>query len=229
MNESNAVKSETVGLSVAEVRHEVLKMLTELQEGVRLDGKTHALIELSVRACGTTLDLNGTEIYLKRAIEAGVTLEQVQEMLVLISGIGIHSLLACSRLVAEVAAETDPHYLEPLTTHQLELRTELVGDGAREANTSRVAPGFVDNIIRFCEPDVARAIFAFRAAPWLGQSLSALQKEFIGIAVDTMESHRFLPTLRLHVANAIQLGAGRLAVTEVLDISGAAPGHRGVR
>jgi alkylhydroperoxidase/carboxymuconolactone decarboxylase family protein YurZ len=216
-------------LSVASARRAVLESLTDADDGPVLDVMTRALLELAVRACGTTLDLQGTQLYLDRALAVGVTPEQVQEMLVLVSGIGIHAMLACSRLVAEAMAQLpDERYVAPLTPDQRALQAELIGDGAREANTSQVAPGFLENILRLCSPDVARAIYAFRAAPWRGTALTPLQKELIGIAVDTMPSHRFLPTLRLHVANAVALGAGRLTISEVLDISGAAPPHRGV-
>ena len=71
-------------------------------------------------------------------------------------------------------------------------------------------------------------MFAFRAAPWGRYQLTKLQKEYIGIAVDTMASHRFLPTLRVHVQNALGLGAGTTALTEVIDLAGEAPPHRGV-
>lgn len=216
-------------LTVSAVRHEVLRQIDGVEYGAGLDPQTRALVELSVRACGTTIDRAGTREYLARALEVGVTPEQVQEMYVLISGIGIHAMLVGSQLVTDAMSTLpDERYSGALTSDQLALREELIGDGQREANTSRVAPGFLDNIVRLCDPDVARTIYAFRAAPFRTSALSALQKELIGIAVDTMPSHRFLPTLRLHVTNAVDLGAGRVAITEVLDISSAAPPHRGV-
>jgi alkylhydroperoxidase/carboxymuconolactone decarboxylase family protein YurZ len=229
MTTSDKISDVSDELTVSAVRAEVLAQIHGVEEGAGLDEQTTALLELAVRACATTLDLVGTEDYLDRALDSGVTPEQVQEMLVLISGIGIHALLAGSRLVAQAIAKLpDPQYSGALTPDQEALRAELVGDGAREANTSRVAPGFLDNIVRLCDPEVARAIYAFRAAPFRTAALTALQKELIGIAVDTMPSHRFLPTLRLHVTNALSLGAGHAAIVAVLDIAGAAPPHRGV-
>ena len=84
-------------------------------------------------------------------------------------------------------------------------------------------------MLRLSSPGTARAIYAFRAVPWMGSELTPLERELIGIAVDTMPSHRFVPTLMLHVQNAVELGAGARAITEVLDIAAAAPDHRGVR
>jgi alkylhydroperoxidase/carboxymuconolactone decarboxylase family protein YurZ len=219
----------TSELTVQLVREAVLQQVAHVPEGAGLDEQTRALVELCVRACATTLDLEGTRVHVERALESGLTPTQVQEALLLISGIGLHCLLATSGIVADVLQERgDADYLAPLTPAQEELRAELVGDGAREANTARVAPGFLDNVVRLMAPEVARAVYAFRAAPFSTEAITPLQKELVGIAVDTMPSHRFLPTLRLHVDNAVRLGAGLRTITEVLDVAGAAPPHRGV-
>ena len=229
MDEPQTVPVERDELTVTRVREAVLEMLTEAPDGEPLDTRTRALVEVAVRACGTTLDIEGTGRFVGRALTVGVTPEQLQEMFILISGIGLHCLLACSRLLRDaIVASGDARYDEALTGEQAALQQELIGDGLREARTAEVAPGFLDNILRLSGPATARAVYRFRAAPWLGTELSPLQKELIGISVDTMPSHRFLPTLRLHVRNAVALGGGRLAIAEVLDIAGAAPDHRGV-
>jgi len=41
-------------------------------------------------------------------------------------------------------------------------------------------------------------------------------------------SHRFLPTLRLHVERAIELGAGRTQILSTLELAATAPDHPGV-
>jgi hypothetical protein len=40
--------------------------------------------------------------------------------------------------------------------------------------------------------------------------------------------HRYLPGLRLHLDNALRLGAGRIQLLEAMDLGAAAPPHRGV-
>jgi alkylhydroperoxidase/carboxymuconolactone decarboxylase family protein YurZ len=54
-------------------------------------------------------------------------------------------------------------------------------------------------------------------------------KELIAMAVDATPTHRFAPGFRLHLANALQLGASRGEVEHSLDIAAAAPAHSGVR
>jgi hypothetical protein len=43
-----------------------------------------------------------------------------------------------------------------------------------------------------------------------------------------MPSHRFMPGFRLHLANAIKLGAGRRALEDCLQLAADAPLHVGV-
>ena len=130
-------------LTVALVREVVLEAVTDAQPGGPLNPRTRALIEVAVRACATTLDTYGTRDFVDRALTAGVTPEQIQEAFVLISGIGLHCLLACSRLLKDALTDSgDARYETPLTPDQQALRQELIGDGERESRTAAVAPGF---------------------------------------------------------------------------------------
>ncbi|MNG36489.1 hypothetical protein D3C84_1235290 [compost metagenome] len=66
------------------------------------------------------------------------------------------------------------------------------------------------------------------AVPWKTAALRAYLKELISLAVDAAPSHRFMPGLRLHLANAVQLGVGRKAILQALAIASDAPLHRGI-
>lgn len=216
-------------LTVERVGHEVMSLMDGADPGDGLDERTSALVTLAVRACATTLDLPGTRTHLRRALDAGVTGEQVQETLVLISGIGIHGLIATSTAVAEeLRHRGHPALLGELPDDVLERWGSVVGTGGREARVSAIAPDFWSNLLRLSPAATVQALIDYRAAPWLGTALTMLQRELIGIAVDSMPSHRFLPTLRMHVLRARELGAGPAAVRQVLDIAAEAPPHRGV-
>ena len=217
-------------LGVAEVATVVMGIMDGAEEGQELDAVTESLIALAVRACGTTLDLAGTKEHLEIAFDAGATPEQVQETLVLIAGIGIHGLIATSGIIADTLRRRGyATMIEPLDQEQSARFHEFGGDDPREARIAGVAPEFLPNLVRLSPESTVKAVMNFRAAPWFGETLTPLQREFIGISVDSMPSHRFLPTLRLHVARARELGAGRAQVRGVLRIAAAAPPHRGVR
>jgi hypothetical protein len=48
------------------------------------------------------------------------------------------------------------------------------------------------------------------------------------MAGDATPSHRYLPGMRLHLANAVRRGAGRTAILHALDLAAEAPAHPGV-
>jgi alkylhydroperoxidase/carboxymuconolactone decarboxylase family protein YurZ len=216
-------------LTVELVGAEVMYLMSGAPEGDGLDGPAAGLVELAVRSCATTLDLPGTREHLRLALDAGVTGEQVQEMLVLISGIGIHGLIATAGIVAEeLGRRGDPAIVGGLDAERSERWKPVLDGEGREARIAAIAPDFWPNLVRLSPDQTVQAVMDYRAAPWDGTSLSMLQREYIGIAVDSMPSHRFLPTLRMHVQRARELGAGQAAVRQVLAIAAAAPGHRGV-
>ncbi|MDF2443463.1 MAG: hypothetical protein JWR01_1666 [Subtercola sp.] len=217
-------------LSVEDAGAEVRALLGGAPQGDPLDEPTARLLELAVRACGTTLDLVGTGEHLAAALDAGVTGEQVQELLVLVAGIGMHALIATSTLVAdELRRRGHPSMTGEFDERQAEVWSRIGGGDEREARIAAVAPDFLPNLVRLSPEQTVVGVVDFRAAPWVGTTLSLLQKELIGIAVDTMPSHRFLPTLRIHAVRARELGAGRTMIDQVLAISAAAPSHAGVR
>ncbi len=215
-------------ISVAEVAAEVTALLDGVPEGAELDPRTAALVELAVVAAPTTLHLAQTSAALRPALDAGVTAEQLQETLVLVSGVGMHTLIG-TILADELRARGDLALDRPLEGEAAEFARCLLDSGGREARVARVSPDFWPNLLRLSPMSAVRAVAEYRAVPWASTTLTALQRELIGIAVDAMPSHRFLPTLLLHVRQATALGAGRRAVRQVLDIAAAAPDHPGVR
>lgn len=215
-------------LTVARVGEEVMAIMADAPYGDPLSLVDEALIALATRSCGTTLDLTGTREHLELALDAGVTAEQVQEMLVLVAGIGIHGLIATSSIVADTLREREHPAMGEFDAAQEALWASIGGGDEREARIAAVAPDFLPNLVRLSPEPTVRALLDFRAAPWFGTTLTPLQKELIGIAVDSMPSHRFLPTLRVHVRRAKELGVGQRAVQRVLEIAAATPDHRGV-
>jgi alkylhydroperoxidase/carboxymuconolactone decarboxylase family protein YurZ len=65
--------------------------------------------------------------------------------------------------------------------------------------------------------------------PWKTGALRARTKELISLAVDSTPARRYLPGMRLHIAHAIDLGAGKTTILQALDIAAQAPLHRGRR
>jgi alkylhydroperoxidase/carboxymuconolactone decarboxylase family protein YurZ len=216
-------------VSIDDIRAEALGLLTTVAEGEPLDELTAALIALGVRVAASALDMEGARAFTDRALDAGATAAQVHETLVLVSGLGVHTLMEGSRRVVDVLRERgDESFTEPLDVHRAALWERHVGDHPYWEEMEREVPGFLDALIRL-SPDAFEAFFAFCAVPWQSGAVRHVTKELIAMAVDATPSHRYLPGMRLHLRNALQFGAGRTAVLEALDIAAAAPSHRGLR
>jgi alkylhydroperoxidase/carboxymuconolactone decarboxylase family protein YurZ len=218
------------GISVAEVQVEALALLGDTPEGDGLDDLSLALIRLATFASPTTLDLAATSDAVDAALDAGATPEQLQELLVLISGVGMHTLIGTSTVLADaLRRHGDASLAGELDGETAEVADALIGQGGREARIAGVAPDFWPNLLRLSSLETVRAIADYRAAPWAGQGLTPLQRELVGIAVDSMPTHRFLPTLLVHVRQAVVVGAGRRAIQQVLEVASTTPLHPGVR
>lgn len=48
------------------------------------------------------------------------------------------------------------------------------------------------------------------------------------MAIDATPTHRYVPGLRLHLANAVGLGATRAQLEQTLAIAAAGPEHSGI-
>lgn len=217
----------TNGVSVAAVRSAALALLDGVPEGEGLEPAEAALIGLAVRASVSTLDSPGIEAHVRLALDAGATAAQVHETIVVVSGLGVHSLMEGSRRVATVLRERGVDLDAPLDDARAALRRHREGDDPYWTGFEREVPGFLDALLRL-SPEAYEAFFDYCAVPWRTGALRARVKELISLASDATPTHRYLPGLRLHLANAVRLGAGRAAVLAALDIAAAAPAHPGI-
>lgn len=194
--------------------------------GDALDERDARLIELGVRASVTSLDRAAIGTALAAVLDAGATPAQAQEILSLVSGLGVHTLMVASaRLVEEARARGFVFPVE-LTAGQQALWDKYVGEDPFWIGFERELPGFLRAMLQL-SPDQFAAFFDYCAVPWKSGQVRARIKELTAMACDAAPTHRFLPGFRLHLANAVALGAGRLAIDRALDIAAAAPLHTG--
>jgi hypothetical protein len=167
-------------VTVADVRVEALSLLDRvdgLAYGDALDAPTAALVELAVHASVSTLDGDGIERNARRALDAGATPAQVHETLVVVSGLGVHSLMVGSRRVAGVLRERGDTTLDgPLDDDRAALRARLQGDDPYWDDFEREVPGFLDALLRL-SPEAYEAFFAYTAVPWRTGALRGRVKE----------------------------------------------------
>jgi alkylhydroperoxidase/carboxymuconolactone decarboxylase family protein YurZ len=148
------------------------------------------------------------EARLARALELGASPDQLTELLVLVSVLGLHTLTSgIPRLGALLAAQGSPVMHEPLDARRTALKARREGDDGYWERFERDLPGFLDGLLRL-SPDAYEQFFAFSALPWRSGALAPRLKELLYCAIDATPGHVYEPGLRIHVANAQRLGAG---------------------
>lgn len=197
---------------------------TEIGEG--LSESDVALISLGVSASVTSLDRAAIEGAVARAFDGGATPAQVQEILSLVSGLGVHTLMAASAPVVACARAAGFEIDETLSDEQTQLWEKYVGDDPFWVGFEQELPGFLKSML-LLSTDQFKAFFNYCAVPWKSGQVRAKIKELTAMACDATPAHRFLPGFRLHLANAVALGAGRRALDEVMAIASRAPVHNG--
>lgn len=217
-------------VSLSDIQDEAIGLLQGIESGPPIDVQTRELIAFAVRISVTTLDSVGARTHAQRALDAGATAAQLHELVFLVSGLGVHTLFEGTRLVNRLTVPVES--AQSVSTLALdEERQHLwdtwIGQDSFWQGFEREVPDFLIELLR-ASPQGFDAFFRYCAVPWTMGKLPALTKELVAMAVDATPTHRFLPGMRLHLRNALKLGAGREAVLNVLEIAATAPAHPGV-
>jgi alkylhydroperoxidase/carboxymuconolactone decarboxylase family protein YurZ len=200
--------------------------LTDVSDGAPLDDLSRALIELGCCVSVCSLDRDAIGKSIEGALQAGATPQQVQEILALISGLGVHSLMVTSPALLEISRQHGYILNDVLTESQQVLWDKYVGDDTFWSGLEQEVPGFLRSML-LLSSDMFEGFFAYCAIPWKTRTVRGITKELVAMASDATPNHRFAPGFRVHLKNAIALGAGRLAILETLQIAAASPSHTG--
>ncbi|PBC47908.1 hypothetical protein CJ179_13500 [Rhodococcus sp. ACS1] len=221
------MSSVTVGFETQDLRVLAEEILEGVQDGAGLDEQTRVLTHIAVRAVATTMDVAGTGRYIEEALDLGLDAAQIQEALTVVSGLGVHTLFESSRQLASAVRRRNGGEDAPLDQTQQNLWDRHIGTDPYWQRMEAELPGFFDALLRM-SPETFVAFFDYCAVPWKSRALRAVTKELISLAADSTPTHRYKPGFLLHLRNALDLGAGARSIREVLEISAAAPEHRGV-
>lgn len=214
-------------VTIEQLRSEAEIVMEGVSDGNGLDPLGRALIDLAVKASVTSLDQDALDKAMALAFDAGASAIQIQEILSLVSGLGVHSLMvSASHLIRLAAARGESAFEGPLDVERQALWDRYIGDDPYWTAFEQDVPGFLDALLRL-SPAQFRGFHDYCAIPWTTGSVRAIVKELAALATDATPTHRYRPGFRMHLRNAIKLGAGRRAVSETLDIAAAAPLHVG--
>ncbi|MGI9658288.1 MAG: carboxymuconolactone decarboxylase family protein [Gaiellaceae bacterium] len=214
-----------VGPDVARAREVALELLATATDGPGLDARMSALVGFAVAATPSTLDRDGIARHAAAALDAGSTVEELTEAMLLASAIGMHGLHEAPQVLSEVLKDRSDS-LPELSGEAQSYRQRLLADRYWQRLDGE-CPAFLDSTLRLSEQGF-RSFVDYIAIPWESGPLAPKEKELIYVSIDTMPTHRYLPGMRFHIGNALALGATRQELIDVLDISAAAGPSRGI-
>ena len=212
-------------VELSEIRRQVAAL--SVADGQILSPQERALIKLGLAASVTSLNTQAIDLAIQEAFRAGGTPGQVQEIVSVVSGLGVHSLMVTATMILSRARELGLDVDAPPTELEAAKWAERVADDPFWSTMDHEIPGFLRSLLRL-SPMQFDAFFDYCAVPWKSRLVKARVKELLAMACDATPAHRFMPGFRLHLANAIKLGAGRLAIEECLALAATAPPHLGI-
>lgn len=199
-----------------DVHPEYLRAIAELhavpERAGALDPATRALIRLALDAAVSHLHVDGARRAIREALEAGASSEEIFEVLMVTSTLGVHGMHA-DALAAVLLERGIPTADAELSDRQRQIRDEYT----RVRGYWR---DFLDDTLRLA-PDFLAAYLDFSGAPWRHGVLAPKVREFIYLAFDASPTHMHLTGLRLHMHNALDHGATPEEIVEIMALAAA--------
>jgi len=177
-----------------------------------LPAKVKEFIYIAVDAAATHLYAPGLRQHVRAAIRLGATPAELMEVIELTSTLGIHACNIGVPLLLEVLEEeglrTGP---APEDERRRQLREEFTHHRGYWHT-------FWEGLLEL-DPELFEAYVAFSSVPWKTGVLEPKVKEFVYIAFDASATHLYVPGLKLHMRNAVRLGATAEEIMEVLELA----------
>ena len=182
-----------------------------------LEPKVKEFVYIAIDASTTHLYNAGTRIHIENALKLGATLDEVFEVLQLTSVLGIHSCTLGVPILIEELKAAGKLDNETLDKRQVELKTAFT------KKRGYWAP-FLESIL-LLSPEFFEAYLKLSSVPWEKGTLAPKIKEFIYVAINAATTHLYEPGLRQHIRNALEYGATKEELMEVLELTTAIGVH----
>ena len=174
-----------------------------------LSTREKALILVALDGCVTHLYPEGLRFHIRNALEAGASVEEVMEALELVSVAGLHSMIEGMPIISEEAGLPED-VSDSVKDEQQEVKSKFK-DGRGYWSDFWEAVLQMDHEYLDKYADLS-------SHPWNEGVLEPKLKEFIYIAADVSTTHLYTPGLQSHVQNAINYGATRDELLELVEL-----------
>lgn len=176
-----------------------------------LEPKVKEFVYIAVDAAATHLYEPGIRQHIKQALALGATSAEIMEVLELTATLGIHACnIGVPILVEELEAAGNP------IDRQLDDRRKR-SQAEFERKRGYWHPFWDDMLV--LDPDFFDSYTQFSSVPWVSGTLEPKVKELIYTAFDVAATHLYVKGLRLHIRNALDYGATREEVLEVIELA----------
>lgn len=176
-----------------------------------LEPKVKEFVYIAVDAAATHLYEPGIRQHIKQALALGATSAEIMEVLELTATLGIHACnIGVPILVEELEAAGNP------IDRQLDDRRKR-SKADFEKKRGYWHPFWDEMLV--LDPDFFDSYTQFSSVPWVSGPLEPKVKELIYTAFDVAATHLYVKGLRLHIRNALDYGATREEVLEVIELA----------
>jgi alkylhydroperoxidase/carboxymuconolactone decarboxylase family protein YurZ len=177
----------------------------------QLEPKIREFIFIAADAAATHLYEPGIRQHVRAALDLGASAAEIMEVLELTSTLGIHACNIGIPLLIEVLTEEGKRDgPAPLSPQQEWLKAEFTASRGYWHE-------FWDGLLEL-DAELFAAYLDFSSVPWRTGVLAPKVKELVYIAFDAAATHLYVPGLKLHMRNAVRLGATSGEIIEVLEI-----------
>lgn len=176
-----------------------------------LDPKVKEFVYIAVDAAATHLYVPGIQQHIRQALKHGANAAEIMEVLELTATLGIHACnIGVPILVDELEAIGQP-VSKDLSERQEEIKAEFT-------EKRGYWNPFWDEML-WLDPEFFAAYTQFSSVPWVSGTLEPKVKELIYTAFDVSATHLYVSGLRQHIRNALDYGASREEVLEVIELA----------
>jgi len=182
--------------------------------------KVKEFVYIAIDAATTHLYNAGTRIHIANALRHGASRDEIMDVLMIASVLGIHTMTDSVPIMMEVLKEAgkDPkiHKAKP-TPRQVAIKEEF------RKNRGFFPPVF-EPVLHFA-PDFFKAYTDLSSAPWKMGLLEPKVRELLYVAIDASTTHLYNAGTKTHMANAVRHGATAEEIMEVLMLCSALGVH----
>lgn len=179
-----------------------------------LSPKVKEFIYIAIDSSTTHMYEPGLRIHIRNALRHGATKEEIMEVYMLTSVLGIHTITTGV-----------PHLIQAMRNTG---RGEEVNTAALSPRQEALKAEFIanrgywtelwDNVLAIA-PDFFEAYKDFSSVPWKFGTLEPKVRELIYVAIDAATTHLYEPGILIHMENALRHGATPAEIMEVLELT----------